>query len=247
MDNAFLAQAIQLAAIHLSVFYYLVVGKLDQHSLTLLVQMNLLVSGSQLIHLLKFNRRSSYRRVFVANTIATVSEFFVLGYGFLISARNLNLCPSLLEALSETRRQTQVPTLIFLILNFILSFFDVVISQIDRHRNKDEPRKRGEHSRRTLPAWLTWTLSGPQEMRRVYGIFGLFFPVFTIFTIECVTIQGFEDYVANVDGISTQENVFGFGQFSAVVVCLLSTGYAFRGFLLEVTKPFSKTAVCKRG
>ena len=242
-------QYIQTLACHAYFAYKLYIGKIDQYTMTILLQGALVVTGPQLIHLSKFQRRTKHRRLFYLNTIASCLEYWVASFWFHQGGRNLNICSTLQEAL-HTTSQSRLPFIgNLLILSVILSITDVVVASIDGIRNKGIDRKAGDHSIPTLPRGILWESAHWTVRRGLYFLAGFSLYCYTIYAIEALTVRDLAETIAKADGISIRKRHSNrdFAQLAVACWCGLWLWIVFCRYLTEeITWSFAKREVCKK-
>jgi hypothetical protein len=219
----------------IAAFWFLFQGKMDQYTSTIMLHGGLLVNAPQFLHLLKFQRRSSHRWAFIANTSLLSIHFGISFWANLRGIQNLNFCPELQDAIATFRRQRIAYTAAPLAANKILTMADYAVSRIDKYRNaKPIDRNNGEHSRRTRPAWLTWNSTDPWDLRRViYCFIASSWFIYSIYQLEFFIIRGFHSYIRDLDGVSSLENNWAIGQVSSFLVSCVIGVYNIGGYVKQ--------------
>jgi hypothetical protein len=245
MNKAWAPQAIQAVAVHVIMCYSMFTGLLDEYTALVLVHAACLMAGPQLHHLFHYGRPALHRRVYVANTLAISLELVILGVWPKFSGRNLGLCPALQTAFTEFYKRTSGITYLLFSFIFLLSFLDVLISQIDGYRNRGIKRGDGRHHKHFRPRWLTWELHKNQRQRLIWSILGFTLFALTIFVIEWYTVKRFQIHMANNAIAFTGINQWLWGQISALGLGLWQMISRIRPFFIKKLLPWAVEAKCK--
>lgn len=229
-----------LAGTHVAVAISIREGTMDPYTLTVVIHQALLLTGAQAIHLLTFQRRSWHRWLYVGNTLLTIVEFAVSNLLPTWINRNSNYCPTLTDAILVARKEREHWTVFLLVVSFLFSLADVIVSKIDAIRNKDLDRNRGDHSIPTLPRWILWERKLWNRRRKAYLTIGLSIYLFLISNVELNIIRYFHEAIQQIDGLSSSENTWGFGQVSAVLVGPAALGFMVHSILIKKLKALAK-------
>ena len=229
-----------LSGTHVAVAISIREGTMDPYTLTVVIHQALLLTGAQVVHLFTYQRKSWHRWLYVANTLLTIVEFAVSNLWPTWINRNSNYCPTLTDAILAARKEREHWTVFLLVFSFLLSLTDVIVSKIDAIRNKKVDRKRGDHSIPTLPRWILWDRKLWNRRRTAYLTIGLSFYLFVISNVELNIIRYFHEAIEQIDGLSSAENSWGFGQVAAVLVGLAALGTMVRLLLIKKLKALAK-------
>ena len=235
-----------LSGTHLAVGLSIHEGIMDPYTLTVVIHQALLINGAQFIHLFTFSRKSWHRRLYVANTLSTLVEFAMSKLWPTWINRNGNYCPELTDAISAAQKEREKWTVFLLVLSFLFSLTDVIVSTIDRIRNKNVDRKRGDHSIPTLPRSILWDRKLWNRRRVAYLATGVIFYLHSIYNVEVNIIRYFHETVQKVDGLSSTENRWGYGQIVAILVCPAAFVVTVRLLAINKLKAAKKTKSMKR-
>ena len=229
-----------LGGAHLAVFLSIRDGTLDPYTLTVFIHQALLITGAQFIHLVTFQRKSWHRWLYVGNSLLTLLEFTVshLWPGWI--NRNSNYCPTLTDAISAARKEREQWTVFLLVLGFLLSLSDGVVSTIDGIRNKDIDRKKGDRSIPTLPRYILWDRNLWNRQRVAYLTGGALVYLLSIYNLESNIIRYFHKAVQQVGGVSSAENRWGFGQVVGIFVGPMAFVAMMHNYLVDTLAPFAK-------
>jgi hypothetical protein len=226
--SAFLPVLIQNFATYIAAAFFFLQRQLDQYTLTVMIHGALLVTASQMLHLLKFQRRTLHRRVYCLNTALLFLSFMASYYFGFQSGAEENLCPALSEAIAVEKYHRAKSTIFTLVLSALLSVIDVVVSWVDYVRNKNINRKNGDHSRPTFPKWLVWNPKDAWTFRRVvYCLIAVGWFTFSIFNVEYFIIRDFHNFAnKDTDGaVTNNENRWAIGQVVAFIVAAGASAY----------------------
>jgi hypothetical protein len=238
--NALWQAALLLMALHLSTFLLMIFdGRVDQYSLTVMIHQALLFNGPQIIHLFKFGHKTYHRRLFVANTLCTLAEFFLSCFRPAWINRNGNFCLELSSALKAVQAERVNWTIVPLVLNCVLTICDILKAKSDQYINKD--RKPDEHHRHTVPRSVTWDKQHWTVRRKVYCVIGSLLLFLSICNVEINIIRDFHERARDFIGLSSSENDWKYyGQIIAGIVSPLGFLVVLRLYLRSFTKKYAK-------
>ena len=101
-------------------------------------------------------------------------------------------------------------------------------------------RTRGDHSIPTLPRWILWERKLWNGRRIAYLAIGLSFYLLVICNVELNIIRYFHKAVQQIDGLSSTENSWGFGQVAAVLIGPTAFGIMVRLLWIKKSKARAK-------
>jgi len=215
-------------------------GKLDRYTLDIMIHEALLTNGFQLIHTLQRPYRP-HRTYFALNIHLTTVEFVFLFVGTKdhfrgLIDRNTNPCPALLQAMEDTQSYRLRWTVFPFAGAWFLCLLDSLIWFIDGYRN----RRKSSKSRWTkffLPKWLVWDNTKWTKSRILICGFGFLWWSFSLITLELFVIRNFHLYVQEfATNVTSNEDVWSYGQLLALLVALSGFAYAIRTWFLETMR-----------
>ena len=233
------------SVLHVINIGYGLFGLLDQYTLTIMVH-EALLTNAPLFHLFwrySLDKTETHRKAFILNTFFSIFEFTVsMGSsnpekGFSTIAkwigRNKRMCPELLEGLEAVRQHRTSFTLPCVLFGLTLALTLFSVNKIDVNRNKGNGYRPPSERNHVRPQFLMWKVSELSPQRAIVSIIAFFIFAVSIIILEHSIIDHFHHYMRQFPQISSNENVWSYGQLIPVGSAFAAFCYAIRSWLIS--------------